>query len=315
MKKFLYFLSGTNTRTLTQYPEDEYRQLSVGSVVLCTGLLVGFSGGYASSLVFGFSPMALVFGVLWGTVITSLVTAIISFLESSRGASKVFAIALATLLAFLVASVISIPFELKLFEAEINQRLISDSGGGPPGFQYRYQAFQELKATSPTLFWAHWAISTLFTVLTIAPILMKTLLLSGRNDVRSRSKDVPMALEAAAEQWLKRYQEDLHKQLLAELNARPEKVTGAHLIAALKKAGAMESGTYRELTPPDFASGFASAMDWFGDLAPTIEDFRGGKKTLDEARDAAIARDWAMIGQDLQKVLDKHGEEPAPPNA
>jgi len=74
---------------------------------------------------------------------------------------------------------------------------------------------------------------------------------------------------------------------------------------------------YPGLTLPSFGSGFASAMDWFGDLAPTIEEFRGGKRTMDEARAAAIARDWAVIGQDLQKVLDRHehGEEPAKPNA
>ncbi len=72
---------------------------------------------------------------------------------------------------------------------------------------------------------------------------------------------------------------------------------------------------YPGLTLPSFGSGFASAMDWFGDLAPTVEEFRGGKRTLDEARDAALARDWARIGQDLQNVLDRHGEKSAKPTA
>lgn len=72
---------------------------------------------------------------------------------------------------------------------------------------------------------------------------------------------------------------------------------------------------YPGLTLPSFGSGFAAAMDWFGDLAPTVEEFRGGERTLDEARDAALARDWAMIGRDLQNVLDRHGEEPAKPTA
>lgn len=72
---------------------------------------------------------------------------------------------------------------------------------------------------------------------------------------------------------------------------------------------------YPGLTLPSFGSGFAAAMDWFGDLAPTVEEFRGGKRTLDEARDAALARDWARIGQDLQNVLDRYGEESAKPAA
>jgi hypothetical protein len=72
---------------------------------------------------------------------------------------------------------------------------------------------------------------------------------------------------------------------------------------------------YSGLTLPSFGSGFASAMDWFGDLAPTVKEFRGGERTLDEARDAALARDWAMIGRDLQNVLDRYGEESAKPAA
>jgi hypothetical protein len=73
------------------------------------------------------------------------------------------------------------------------------------------------------------------------------------------------------------------------------------------------SDAYPGLSLPSFGSGFASAMDWFGDLSPTIDEFRSGKRTLDEARDAAIARDWARIGQDLQNVLDRYGEESAKP--
>lgn len=76
-----------------------------------------------------------------------------------------------------------------------------------------------------------------------------------------------------------------------------------------------EPDPYPGLTLPSFGSGFAAAMDWFGDLAPTVEEFRGGKRTLDEARDAALARDWARIGQDLQNVLDRYGEESAKPAA
>lgn len=58
---------------------------------------------------------------------------------------------------------------------------------------------------------------------------------------------------------------------------------------------------------PDFGRGFATAMDWTGMLALRVEELRGGDKTMSAADATALAGDWEAIGNDLKKVLDKHG--------
>ncbi len=295
MKKFLYFLSGANSQTLTQRAENDYQRLLLGSSVLCTGLLAGLSGGYASWLTFGFGPLAIVFGVIWGMVVTGLVTASMSWLESSRGLSRLFSLIPVVLLALIVALTVSIPIEMRLFEAEIN-KILASSISQSQGFIARYHAYQDLRATSSAFAWGHWAVTTLFAVITTAPILMKLLL-------PSRIAEAQTAQRKAGE--AERLSADLQKHIEEVLRAQRE------FIEAALKLQRVKPGAYKELSLPSFGSGFASAMDWFGDLAPTIEEFRGGDRTLDEARDAAIARDWAVIGQDLQRVLDRHGEKAA----
>ena len=48
--------------------------------------------------------------------------------------------------------------------------------------------------------------------------------------------------------------------------------------------------TQKELKMPSFGIGFASAVDWFGELAHTIEQFRGDHSTSDVTRTLAIAK-------------------------
>lgn len=58
---------------------------------------------------------------------------------------------------------------------------------------------------------------------------------------------------------------------------------------------------------PGFGYGFAAAIDWAGMLAPTVQELRGGDRTPNEADAAALAGDWRAVGDDLKKVLRRHG--------
>ncbi|MCI0488655.1 MAG: DUF4407 domain-containing protein [Blastocatellia bacterium] len=86
-------------------------------------------------------------------------------------------------------------------------------------------------------------------------------------------------------------------------------------LQACKRSGALErtpeqiAASDINLRPaiPGFGRGFASAIDWAGALAPTVEELRGGDKTPDEADAMAMAGDWKAIGSDLMKVMKKYG--------
>ena len=50
--------------------------------------------------------------------------------------------------------------------------------------------------------------------------------------------------------------------------------------------------------------GFASIMDWAGELAPRIEDIYKNAASSDEVDVNAIAEDWRLVGNDLYDVLN-----------
>lgn len=57
---------------------------------------------------------------------------------------------------------------------------------------------------------------------------------------------------------------------------------------------------------PNFMSGFASAIDWNGDVSPKVEELYGEAKTPEEADTKALGKDWKAITGDLVKVLKKY---------
>ncbi|MFN0109904.1 MAG: DUF4407 domain-containing protein [Blastocatellia bacterium] len=157
-------------------------------------------------------------------------------------------------------------------------------------FSSGFGALKDISSKSQFASWAYLMTALLLAILQWTPILIVWF-----------SKDNTYI--RLVKQWRARLEEEAEKQIRQFSFAPP-----------VNPIALSEANTYPGLTLPSFGSGFASGVDWFGDLAPTIEEFRGGKRTLDEARDAAIARDWAVVGQDLQKVLDRHGEESTEPN-
>src|SRR4029450_13407798 len=86
------------------------------------------SGGSALWTVCQSYPYAITFGILWGILIFNLDRSIVMSLHKSRGGFGAFFRQIVTgsprlLLALLIASVITVPLELKIFEREIIDQL------------------------------------------------------------------------------------------------------------------------------------------------------------------------------------------------
>jgi Domain of unknown function (DUF4407) len=100
----------------------------IGATIFLTAVLASLSGGYALWTVFQSSPYAIAFGILWGILIFNLDRYIVMSLHKSRGGFGAFCRQVATasprlVLALLIASVITVPLELKIFEREIIDQL------------------------------------------------------------------------------------------------------------------------------------------------------------------------------------------------
>ncbi|HYR10416.1 MAG TPA: DUF4407 domain-containing protein [Longimicrobium sp.] len=126
MKRFLLFCSGAGPRLLNASPDDETRYVGLGATVLLTAVLASLSGGYALFTVFRSVPAAAALGVLWGVLILNLDRVIVSGMHRQNNVWMDVLYALPRLvLAVLLAVVISRPLELRLFEPEIEQRMMA----------------------------------------------------------------------------------------------------------------------------------------------------------------------------------------------
>ncbi len=106
----------------------------IGTTIFLTAVLASLSGGYALWTVFQSYPYAITFGLLWGILIFNLDRYIVMSLHKSRGGFGAFCRQVATasprlLLALLIASVITVPLELKIFEREIIDQLEENGNG------------------------------------------------------------------------------------------------------------------------------------------------------------------------------------------
>ena len=130
MKRFFWFCSGADTAILRTWDcsTEHNTYAGIGATIFLTAVLASLSGGYALWTVFQSYPYAITFGILWGILIFNLDRYIVMSLHKSRGGFGAFCRQIATasprlVLALLIASVITVPLELKIFEREIIDQL------------------------------------------------------------------------------------------------------------------------------------------------------------------------------------------------
>ena len=124
--RFFCWCSGVRLYLLKLCPTDFNKYFGIGIIVTFTGIMASISGGYALYTIFNNLTISCIFGIIWGLLIFSLDWYILASLKKEKKIAKEFLNTLPRiLLAILLGIIISKPLELKLFEKEINQELIS----------------------------------------------------------------------------------------------------------------------------------------------------------------------------------------------
>ena len=142
--KFLWWCAGADTYFLSRSPmQDRVKYAGIGGIVLCTGVLAAFSGGFAFHTIFGPKGEAIeisalttladtissaVFGLVWGLVIFNLDRFIISSTGKGDGTDSItwkefFQALPRIVIAVILGFAISAPLEIQILKSEIDAEL------------------------------------------------------------------------------------------------------------------------------------------------------------------------------------------------
>ncbi|MEE9407164.1 MAG: DUF4407 domain-containing protein [Polaribacter sp.] len=128
LKKFFITCSGVDKNLIEDCSNGEQNKyVGIGATVFFTAVMATIAGSYALFTVFDNLYASIFFGLLWGLLIFNLDRFIVSTIKKSDSKWKEFLQASPRIiLAVIIAIVISKPLELKLFEKEINQVLLTE---------------------------------------------------------------------------------------------------------------------------------------------------------------------------------------------
>ncbi len=128
MKRFFLLCSGVDLDLIQNCANGEQNKYAgIGATVFFTALMATIASSYALYTVFDSIYTAVFFGIVWGLLIFNLDRYIVSTLRKKSSFIKEFIqVFPRLLLAVLIAVVISKPLELKIFEKEINQVLLTE---------------------------------------------------------------------------------------------------------------------------------------------------------------------------------------------
>lgn len=127
LKKFFLLCAGVDKNIIENCSNGEQNKYAgIGATVFFTAVMATIAGSYALYTVFDNLFAAIFFGIIWGLLIFNLDRFIVSTIKKSDIKYKeLLQAAPRIVLAIIIAVVISKPLELKLFEKEINQVLLS----------------------------------------------------------------------------------------------------------------------------------------------------------------------------------------------
>lgn len=128
LKKFFIICSGIDKNILNNCSDGEQNKYAgIGATVFFTAIMATIAGSYALFTVFDNVYASIFFGFIWGLLIFNLDRFIVSTIKKQDSKWKEFLQASPRIvLAVIIAVVISKPLELKLFEKEINQVLLTE---------------------------------------------------------------------------------------------------------------------------------------------------------------------------------------------
>lgn len=128
LKKFFLICSGVDKNLINQCSNGEQNKyVGIGATVFFTAIMATIAASYALFTVFDNLYAAIFFGIIWGLLIFNLDRFIVSTIKKSDTRfQEVLQATPRIILAIIIAIVISKPLELKLFEKEINQVLLTE---------------------------------------------------------------------------------------------------------------------------------------------------------------------------------------------
>lgn len=128
LKKFFLLCSGIDLKLIDTCSNGEQNKYAgIGATVFFTAVMATLAASYALYTVFDNVYSAIFFGLIWGLLIFNLDRFIVSTIKKSTTKWKELLQATPRLiLAMIIAMVISKPLELKIFEKEINQVLLTE---------------------------------------------------------------------------------------------------------------------------------------------------------------------------------------------
>ena len=125
LSQFFIFCSGAVTSVLSRCPSDYIKYQGIGATIFFTGVMSSMAAGYALYTVFNSIAIAIPIALVWGLMIFNLDRYIVSGMRKKSNLFKELAMALPrVIIAVFIGIVIATPFELKIFESEINGELV-----------------------------------------------------------------------------------------------------------------------------------------------------------------------------------------------
>lgn len=127
LKQFFWMCSGADTDILKNSSKAEQTKFAgIGGTVFFTAVMAFIAASYALYTVFDTYVTAIFFGLVWGLLIFNLDRFIVSTIKKQDNKWKeVLQATPRIILAVIIAIVISKPMEMKIFEKEINQVLLT----------------------------------------------------------------------------------------------------------------------------------------------------------------------------------------------
>ena len=128
LKQFFIICSGSDTNILRDCSVGEQNKYAgIGATVFFTALMAFIAASYALYTVFDNLMASIFFGFIWGLLIFNLDRFIVSTIKKRNNLiDELIQASPRILLAVIIAVVISKPLELKIFEKEINQVLLTE---------------------------------------------------------------------------------------------------------------------------------------------------------------------------------------------
>ena len=128
LKNFFLLCSGVDLKLINNCSNGEQNKYAgIGATVFFTAIMATLAASYALYTVFDSVYTSIFFGIIWGLLIFNLDRFIVSTIKKNDSKWKELLQATPRIiLAIIIAVVISKPLELKIFEKEINQVLLTE---------------------------------------------------------------------------------------------------------------------------------------------------------------------------------------------